>query len=107
SHGVGETRRVSRRGYRPLPRSRGIEGRGTKSRNGNEEERETMSGKAWDKGILLATGLAVIGVSVLFSMRALGFVEHFGMTEATPKNDLPETAEHRAVIAKSYVEKTQ
>ncbi len=66
-----------------------------------------MSGKAWDKLILLVAGFVVIGVSVLFSMRALGFAENFVLTEATPKNDLPETEEARAVIAKSYVEKTQ
>ncbi len=66
-----------------------------------------MSGKAWDKLILLVAGLAVIGVSALFSIRALGFSENFGLTETVPKNDLPETEEPRARIAQSFVERTQ
>lgn len=66
-----------------------------------------MSGKAWDKPILLVAGLAVLGVSVLFSMRAMGFGEQFVLTEAVPKNDLPDTEEARAKTAQSYVEKTQ
>lgn len=66
-----------------------------------------MSGKAWDKLILLVAGLAVIGVSALFSMRALGFAENFVLNEGAPKNDLPETEEPRVNIARSFVEKTQ
>lgn len=66
-----------------------------------------MSGKSWDKLILLLAGLAVIAVSAMFSMRALGFSENFVMPQTTPKNDIPETEVGKTNIAKSYVEKTQ
>lgn len=66
-----------------------------------------MSGKSWDKLILLVVGLAVVGVSVLFVMKALAFPEHFVMEEAVPKNDLPDTQEGIANAAKAFVEKTQ
>lgn len=66
-----------------------------------------MSGKAWDKVVLLLVGLLVAAVSVLFSLRALGFSENFSLVEAKPVNDLPETKENIAAIAQSYVEKKQ
>lgn len=66
-----------------------------------------MSGKAWDKVVLLLVGLLVAAVSVLFSLRALGFSENFSLAEANPVNDLPETQENIAGIAQSYVEKKQ
>ena len=66
-----------------------------------------MSGKAWDKIVLLLGGLLVVAVSVLFSLRALGFSENFALKEASPVNDLPETKETIAGIARSYVEKKQ
>jgi len=66
-----------------------------------------MSGKDWDKLILLLAGLAVCVVSVMFSMKALGFSGKFVMSEANPKNDIPPTQVKIAGIAKSFVEKTQ
>lgn len=66
-----------------------------------------MSGKAWDKIVLLLGGLLVVAVSVLFSLRALGFSENFALKVANPVNDLPETKEVIAGIARSYVEKKQ
>ncbi len=66
-----------------------------------------MSGKSWDKLILLLAGLVVISISALFSMRALGFSEKFVVPQTTPKNEIPETEVAKTNIAKSYVEKTQ
>jgi hypothetical protein len=66
-----------------------------------------MSGKSWDKLILLLAGFLVIGVSALFSMRALGFSEKFIVPQTTPKNDIPETEVGITNIAKNYVEKVQ
>lgn len=66
-----------------------------------------MSGKPWDKWILLAAGLAVVAVSALFSMRALGFGESFVVPQTVPKNEIPESDAPLVDIAKSFVEKTQ
>lgn len=66
-----------------------------------------MSGKAWDKFILLIVGLVVIGLAVMFSMQAMAFGDRFGLNETTPKNDLPETKEALAGAAKSFVEKAK
>lgn len=66
-----------------------------------------MSGKSWDKLILLAVALLVTGVSALFSVRALGFSEKFIVPQTIPKNEIPETEVGKATIAKGYVEKTQ
>lgn len=66
-----------------------------------------MSSRAWDKLLLLVVGLAVIGLSVFFSSLAMGFGSRFGLGSVAPKDDLPETAENIAGIAKSFVEKEQ
>lgn len=66
-----------------------------------------MSSKAWDKLILVAVSIAVIGVSALFTVRALGFGERFGLDPASPNNELPVTFEDRAKSATAFVEKTQ
>jgi hypothetical protein len=66
-----------------------------------------MSGKSWDKLILLLAGLLVIGVSALFSLSALGFSEKFVVPRTTAKNEIPETEVGKTNIAKGYVEKTQ
>ncbi len=66
-----------------------------------------MRGKSWDKLILLLAGLVVIAVSVLFSMRALGFSELFVVPQTKPNDEIPETDVGRTNIAKGYVEKTQ
>lgn len=66
-----------------------------------------MNSKAWDKLILLVVALLVIGVSVLFTMKALAFGERFELVETTPKHDLPETEEARATMARTFVEKAQ
>jgi len=66
-----------------------------------------MSSKAWDKLLLLVVGLVVIGLSAVFANLAMGFSERFGMGSSSAKNDLPETSEAIAGIAKSFVEKEQ
>lgn len=66
-----------------------------------------MSGKAWDKWLLLFVAIAVIALSALFGMKALGFSERFELVSITPKNDLPDTEEARSNSAKSLVEKSQ
>ncbi len=66
-----------------------------------------MKGKAWDKALLLALGLAVIAASVLFSLKAQGFAGRFVLGKANPDNEVPETQKARSDIAKSLVEKNQ
>jgi hypothetical protein len=66
-----------------------------------------MSSKAWDKLLLIVVGLVVIGLSAVFANLALGFGDRFGLGAASAKNDLPETSEEIAKIAKSFVEKEQ
>lgn len=66
-----------------------------------------MSSKAWDKLLLLVVGLVVIGLSAMFANLAMGFGARFGMGAASAKNDLPETSEAIAGMAKSFVEKEQ
>ncbi|MBP6601406.1 MAG: hypothetical protein KA250_06370 [Verrucomicrobiales bacterium] len=66
-----------------------------------------MSNKAWDKFILTVVALVVLGVSALFSIKALGYGERFILVPATPNNELTPTQEPRARGAASYVEKTQ
>lgn len=66
-----------------------------------------MKGKAWDKILLLVSGLAAIAGCVVFSMKAQGFAERFVLGEATPNNEIPETQKVRAEMAKSFVEKNQ
>lgn len=66
-----------------------------------------MTGKSWDKLLLLLAGLAVVGVSAYVSLQARSFGGTFHLDEASPNNELPETEEERARIAQSFVEKTQ
>jgi hypothetical protein len=66
-----------------------------------------MKGKSWDKGLLLALGLAVIAGAVLFSLKAQGFTDLFVLGRSSPNNEVPETQKGRADIAKSLVEKNQ
>jgi hypothetical protein len=66
-----------------------------------------MSGKSWDKLILLAVGLVVTAVSVVFSLGAMSFSEKFVMRPASPDDTLPETQEAVAKAANSFVEKNQ
>lgn len=66
-----------------------------------------MSEKPWDKFILIAVSVAVVALSAMFAMKALGFSELFTMREATPKQEFPPTDEPIAKIAKNFVEKEQ
>lgn len=66
-----------------------------------------MTGKPWDKWLLLVVAVVVIGLSALFAMQALGFADRFEQVSVTPKNELPPTEEAKSTIAKSLVEKTQ
>lgn len=66
-----------------------------------------MSGKSWDKLILLAVGLVVTALSVVLSLGAMSFGEKFVLRPATPDDTLPETQEPFAKLANSLVEKTQ
>ena len=66
-----------------------------------------MKGKSWDKVLLLVLGLVVTALSIYYVNRAMGFGEKFGLARTTPKDDLPETSQKIAEIAKSFVEKEQ
>ncbi len=66
-----------------------------------------MNDKAWDKLVLLAVSVLVIGLSVLFGMNASAFGERFGIERGRPNNELPETLAARAAGATAFVEKTQ
>lgn len=66
-----------------------------------------MNNKAWDKFLLLAVSLVVIGLSATFAMKSLAFGERFGMERVTPSDELPETREGSATGATAFVEKTQ
>jgi len=65
-----------------------------------------MMNQAWDKLILVVVGVAVIGLSGLFVVRALGFSEQFAMREVTRSDELPEP-DRRAEIARNFVERSQ
>jgi hypothetical protein len=66
-----------------------------------------MNNKAWDKFLLLAVSVIVIGWSAVFAMKAIAFGERFGMERATKNDEMPETLEERAAGATAFVEKTQ
>lgn len=66
-----------------------------------------MNNKAWDKFLLLAVSVAVIGLSAMFAMKALAFGERFGMERGAKSDELPETLEGRAAGATTFVEKNQ
>ncbi len=66
-----------------------------------------MSGKPWDKWLLLLVAVVVIGLSALFAMQSLGFADRFELTSVPAKDELPETEEVKALSAKSLVEKTR
>ncbi len=66
-----------------------------------------MNGKAWDKLVLLIVGLIVAAVSVMFTLQALAFADKFVLPKVTPQDDLPETEEAVAGMAKGFVEKSQ
>lgn len=65
-----------------------------------------MKGKAWDKILLLVAGLAAIAGSAIFSMKAQGFAERFVLGKGNPNDEMPETQQPRADLAKSLVEKS-
>lgn len=66
-----------------------------------------MKNKAWDKFLLLAVSISVIGLSGLFVMKALAFGERFGIERGSQSEELPETLEGRAAGATEFVEKSQ
>lgn len=66
-----------------------------------------MKDKPWDKFLLLAVSLVVIGLSGLFVMKALAFGERFGIERSAQSDELPATLESRAEGATEFVEKTQ
>jgi hypothetical protein len=65
-----------------------------------------MSSKPWDKIILVFVSLAVLGISGLFVMRALGFSELFTMEASTPKDDLPEINLAKVNMAEAILDGT-
>lgn len=66
-----------------------------------------MKDDNWDKILLIAVSVIVLGFSGLFVFKALGFSEKFVMEPATPNDELPETDEGRANLARQFVESTQ
>ncbi len=63
-----------------------------------------MNSSAWDKFLLLGAAVAVIGLSGFFVMKAMGFGETFKMASAVPNDELPDTDQKTAEIARSFVE---
>ncbi|MDF1859253.1 MAG: hypothetical protein P1U87_03505 [Verrucomicrobiales bacterium] len=63
-----------------------------------------MNKNAWDKMLLAAVSVVVLGLSGLFVMKALGFSERFTMEAAKPNNELPEIPIERVSNAKIVVD---
>jgi len=66
-----------------------------------------MNSKQWDKFLLLAVAVVVIGLSALFAMKALAFGALFGIERGAKSDELPVTLEDRATGATAFVEKAQ
>ncbi len=58
----------------------------------------------WDKYVLLLAGVVVAGLAGLFISKSLAFVDQFGLTPATPNNELPDTDTPRAKAAAGLVD---
>jgi len=61
---------------------------------------------SWDKLLVLVVGLAVVGLSSLFLVKALAFGDQFGVPQSSKNNELPEL-DTRAQVAKNFVESSQ
>lgn len=66
-----------------------------------------MNSNAWDKLLLIVVGVAVLALSGMFVVKALGFGETFFMETSTPDDTLPPTDVARCKIAKDFVTQTQ
>tara|TARA_R110002096_G_scaffold388721_8_gene583028 strand:- start:1032 stop:2000 length:969 start_codon:yes stop_codon:yes gene_type:complete len=66
-----------------------------------------MNSKSWDKVLLLAVALVVIGLSGLFVVKALSYGETFVMEDVRPDDELPDTDTGTAELAQSFVEKRE
>ncbi len=64
-----------------------------------------MNAKPWDKYLLVAVALVVIGLSGLFAMKATGFSDRFQLKSAIPNNDIEATDAPIAEIATGYVKR--
>ncbi|MDA7920148.1 hypothetical protein N9B73_00200 [Verrucomicrobiales bacterium] len=64
-----------------------------------------MNAKPWDKYLLVAVALVVIGLSALFFMKVSGFSERFQLMSAVPNNEIAETEANVAKIATGYVQR--
>ncbi len=64
-----------------------------------------MNEKPWDKYLLVAVGLVVIGLSALFAMKVTGFSDRFQLKSAVPNNEIAETDAQIAKIATGYVKR--
>ena len=64
-----------------------------------------MNDKPWDKYLLVAVAVVVIGLSALFAMKVTGFSDRFQLMAATPNNEIADTNAHIATIATGYVKR--
>tara|TARA_R110000850_G_scaffold242043_2_gene366683 strand:- start:1358 stop:2323 length:966 start_codon:yes stop_codon:yes gene_type:complete len=65
-----------------------------------------MNSNSWDKFLLLAAAVVVIGLSGMFVFKSMGYGDIFQMSPATPDSSLPDTDVGRADIARKFVEST-
>lgn len=64
-----------------------------------------MNAKPWDKYLLVAVALVVIGLSALFVMKVTGFSDRFQLKAAVPNNEIAGTDATIATIATGYVKR--
>lgn len=66
-----------------------------------------MSAKSWDKLLLLAVGIVVTAISVVLSLGSMSFADKFVLPSVAPNDELPDTQEPIAKIARNLVERKQ
>ncbi len=65
-----------------------------------------MNAQAWDKLLLIAVGVVIIGLSGWFVTKALAFKDQFPVPSAKPGDELPDTKTAQTQIATGFVERT-
>ena len=65
-----------------------------------------MKGNSWDKLLLIAVSVAVIGLAGWFATKALAFKDQFPVPKGTPGKEEPETDAALANLAANYVTST-